>query len=169
MRWNQSRLLALIFVILCIAYYLQIRNVTQYSFGGDLLGPRWFPTCLSVIGIFFSVGLWFEKEEPENQTKSKNGKNKEYPKYYIVYVKNCFSTKIAKVIWTFAGYSLIFPYIGFVASTTLLLTIFIKLAGEMRIWVCLSAGIIMTLSFYLGFQYFLDVHLPSGKWLMSFN
>ncbi|MBN1471296.1 MAG: tripartite tricarboxylate transporter TctB family protein [Syntrophaceae bacterium] len=163
MRWNQSRLLAVTFVVLCIAYYLQIRKVIQFSFGGDLIGPKWFPTSLSVIGILFSILLWFEKDELK-LTKSEN-----YFNSHLIQAKKSFTSKIAKEIYAFAVYVLILPYTGFIVSTILLLTIFVKLAGETRLWVCLSAGIIMTLSVYFCFLYFLEVHLPSGTWIMMLN
>ncbi len=165
---TKNRIIAVLFGAFSAVYGVGILWIDEISFGGDLLGPRWVPTFLFMTGLLLSVGLWFEKGlEAKNQRESQ--RRRQGPAELLGGLKSWFSSKMSWLIGAMAAFAFVLPYAGFVAATSFLMAVVIKLAGEKRWSVCIGVGVSLAAIVNLTFTYGLNVRFPMGAWWRFLN
>ena len=165
---RKNRIIAVLFIAFSAVYGAGILWIDEISFGGDLLGPRWVPTFLLIIGLLLSAGLWFEKgveEEKQEEIRSR----KRDPAELLGELKAWLLGRLAKLIASMLVFALVLPYAGFVTATTFLMAAVIKLAGEKRWSICIGVGVLLAVIVNLTFTYGLDVRFPRGAWWRFLN
>lgn len=128
------------------AFFLAAQRIFVPGAGSDLLGPRAFPTWLSVMIMVLGAMLTARVVIGRAQRGPGPGELR----------------ILGRLTAAIVAYGVLFHPLGFLLSTVLFLAYLFWLLGERRYWLTAVVSICVSLVLYMGFQVYLDVGLPKG-------
>ncbi len=142
--WGGERVLALLFLMLCVCYGAGTFSFMQTT-DSDVVGPATFPRILAVLGGICAVAFLIRSgRKADSQSASESH-----------------SISDLLPLGLTLAYALAFEPLGFALSTFLYLIIAMRTLGKGWRY-AVVASLASTILFYLAFSVLLDSHLPEG-------
>jgi putative tricarboxylic transport membrane protein len=129
-------------------------TVTAYTLGvgtWGMPGPGYFPFGAGVIFGFLSLGVMISALRPHTETASESRDAETLQWHNIVLIL------IGMLV-----YILVLKKLGFVASTFLLVILFVRIIARERWFKSMTIAVCITVSFHVFFNVLLNAQLPLG-------
>lgn len=147
-----------VFSIICLGVSLWlILESFRYNYTVKYTpGPGFFPFWLGVVLSIFSIALLIETIFKKNGGKNLK-ESSLMPEKHSLY-------RVGLITLFTAGVSLLMTSLGFVLSVILFVSVILFFMERVPVVRSVITGLTMSVCFYLIFEYWMEIGLPSGFW-----